>query len=71
MPAPPDPSVRTAHARIAARKRWHGPGADVAEVERDLRVARAAEYVRGLLDLPLDRRARLAAQLLAPGGEGA
>jgi hypothetical protein len=56
---------------LANERRHHGATPEADRLARDLRAARAAEYVRGLLDLPLDRRARLAAQLLAPSGEGA
>jgi hypothetical protein len=73
MPAPPDPSVRSAHARIAARKRWHGPTADVSEVERDLRVARAAKYLDNLLGADptptLRQRVDLARRILDPAGD--
>jgi hypothetical protein len=56
---------------LANQLRHYGPGPEADRLARELRVTRAQEYVCGLLDLPLDRRARLAAQLLAPSGEGA
>ncbi len=59
-------------ARLAALRRHHGPGADVAEVTRDLRAARAEDYLRELVTtepaLTIHQRARLAAQLLEPAG---
>jgi hypothetical protein len=69
MPAR-DPTVRAITSKIGAARRHH-PDVDTSDLRLDLRVARAAEYVRGLRDLPLDRRAGLAAQLLTPAGDGA
>ncbi len=65
MPAR-DPGVRVASARLAAEERHH-PQDDHSDLRRALRQARAEEYVRGLLDLPLDWRARQAARLLVAG----
>jgi hypothetical protein len=60
-------------ARLAALRRHHGPGADVTEVLRDLRAAKAEEDLRELVAgqpaLTIEQRARLAARLLEPGGE--
>jgi hypothetical protein len=58
-------------ARIAALRRHHGPGADVSEVARDLRAARAEAYLRDLVadDPPLtaEQRVRLAGVLTEAG----
>jgi hypothetical protein len=64
MPAR-DPRVRKVSSRLAAEERWH-PDADHSNLRRDLRAARAAEYVRDLADLTLEQRAQLAARLLLP-----
>jgi hypothetical protein len=61
-----DPVVRRISARIAITERHH-PGADTSDLRRALRQAKAEQYVRGLLDLPLDWRARQAARLLTAG----
>jgi hypothetical protein len=61
-----DPRVRQLSARIAITERHH-PGTDTSELRRDLRAALAEVYVRGLLDLPLDRRAHLARLMLTAG----
>jgi hypothetical protein len=69
MPAR-DPRVREVSARLAAEERWH-PEADTSDLRRDLRAARAAQYIRDLTDslpaLTVEQRARLA-RLLLPGG---
>jgi len=67
MPAR-DPAVREAAARLAAEERHH-PDDDHSDLRCDLRTARAAEYVRSLRDLPLDRRADLARELLTGAGD--
>jgi|tagenome__1003787_1003787.scaffolds.fasta_scaffold17035786_1 hypothetical protein len=42
--------VRAAHSRLAATRRWRGPDDPATgEAERDLRVARAAEYIEELV----------------------
>jgi hypothetical protein len=61
-----DAAVCEAAARLAAEERHH-PDDDHTDLRRALRQARAEEYVRGLLDLPLDWRARQAAHLLTAG----
>jgi hypothetical protein len=66
------PDTWTHHrARIAARKRHYGPDADVSDLARDLRAARAEDYIRGLVTaeppLSVEQRAHLA-RLLVPGG---
>jgi hypothetical protein len=75
MPASPDPAVRSAHARIAARKRWHGADADLSELERDLRVARAAAEIDKLFGSDpaptLQQSADLARRILAAAGGAA
>jgi hypothetical protein len=59
-------------ARLALTIRHHPDDSEAIEAaRRDLRAARAEEYVRGLRDLPLDRRVRLAARLLEPAGDAA
>lgn len=68
MPAH-DPRVRSISARIAAVERHH-PDADHSELRRDLRAARAEEYVERLVAegeprLTAEQRARLA-RILAP-----
>jgi len=59
-------------ARLAALRRHHGQGADTAEVERDLRAARAEQYVRQLVadepPLTAEQRVRLV-RLLAGAGD--
>jgi hypothetical protein len=59
-------------ARLAALRRHHGPGADVTEVLRDLRAAKAEEDIRELVAgepaLTREQRARLARIILAPAG---
>ena len=65
MPAR-DPAVRAVSARLAAEERHH-PHDDHSDLRRALRQARAEEYVRELVDLPLDRRAHLARLLLTAG----
>lgn len=56
-------------ARIAGMKRQN-PNADTTEAERDLKAARAEEYIRGLVETfpPLtgEQKARLAALLRQP-----
>lgn len=68
MPAR-DPDHRTLASRKRALGRWH-PDADTTELDRELKNARASEYVRRLVDelppLTEVQRARLAALLLAP-----
>jgi aromatic ring hydroxylase len=58
-------------ARLAALRRHHGPGADTAEVERDLRAARAEQYVRQLVadepPLTAEQRVRLVRLLTGAG----
>jgi hypothetical protein len=58
-------------ARLAALRRHHGAGADVAEVLRDLRAAKAEEYLRDLAagDPPLtaEQRVRLVRVLTGAG----
>lgn len=66
MPAR-DAAVRAASARLAAEERHH-PHDDHSDLRLALRQARAEEYVRDLLDLPLDWRARQAARLLTADG---
>jgi hypothetical protein len=61
-----DPAVRAASARLAAEER-HRPHSDHSDLRRALRAARGEEYIRGLLDLPLEWRVRQAARLLAAG----
>jgi hypothetical protein len=72
MSASPDPAA-SAHARIAARKRWHGAEADTASEAAVLARAAALRHLESAVDraalLPLAERARLAGRLL--GGEPA
>jgi hypothetical protein len=64
------PSLR---ARLAATERHH-PDADTAELRRDLRAARAEDYIRRLIEsappLTAAQRDQLAT-LLRPNGEAA
>jgi hypothetical protein len=50
-------------ARIAAKRRHHGPDADVADDIRNMRAARAEDYIRSLVasapPLTPDQTARL------------
>ncbi len=66
MPAR-DPGHRSLANKKRALARWH-PDADTSELDRDLKAARASEYVRRLVSEapPLTelQRARLAALLL-------
>lgn len=67
---PTSPQSWTHHcARIAAIKRHH-PDADTTDAERDLKAARAEEYIRALVETfpPLtgEQKARLAALLRQP-----
>lgn len=59
-------------ARIAAIKRHH-PDADVSAEVRNLRAARATDYVQQLVasapPLSFEQRSRLAAILLSAGGD--
>jgi hypothetical protein len=69
-----DPKVRTISGRLAAVERHH-PDADTSELRRDLRAARAEEYVRALVDgfppLTSEQRTRLALLLRASSRGGA
>jgi hypothetical protein len=65
-----DPAVRSISSRVAAIERHH-PGTDTTALRRDLRVAQATAYLRGLGDLPLEQRAQLARTVLAPSGDAA
>lgn len=72
MPASPDPAARRAHARIAARKRWHGTDADTAAetaiLERAALLRRLDKAVDGAaLLLTFEERARAAGRLLTAG----
>ncbi|MDP9397340.1 MAG: hypothetical protein M3P96_05725 [Actinomycetota bacterium] len=53
-------------ARLAAKKK-HDPNADVEDIRRDLRAARAEDYIRRVVDaappLTLEQRDRLATLL--------
>jgi hypothetical protein len=63
------PESARLRGQVAAIIRHHGAGAGASEVGRDLRAARAEEYLRDLVaDTPLtaDQRVRLAG-LLLPG----
>ena len=62
--APLSSQRRRERARIAAATRWHPDDPGLADLRRALRAARGEEYIRGLLDLPLEWRARQAARLL-------
>jgi uncharacterized membrane protein len=57
-------------ARLAATRRHH-PDADTTDLRRDLRAARAEDYIKKLVDvapqLSPEQRAKLAVLLLAPG----
>jgi hypothetical protein len=57
---------------LAITIRHHGHGPETDRLARDLRAARAAEYIRDLTDslpaLTVEQRARLA-RLLLPGGD--
>jgi len=56
-------------AKAAAKRRHHGPAADVSDDLRAMRAAQAEEYVRQLASaLDLERRRHLAALLLAGDG---
>jgi len=69
MPAR-DPVVRAISCRIAAIERHH-PGADTAQLRRDLQAAQAAAYIRQLGGLTTQQRSRLAVLLLTPDVGGA
>ena len=63
------PESARLRGQLAAVIRHHGPSADASEIARDLRAARAEEYLRELVaDTPLtaDQRVRLVG-LLLPG----
>ncbi len=67
-----DPTSRRLSSRIAATTRHH-PNADTTELRRDLRAARAEDYIRRIVDqappLTPEQRDRLA--LLLRGGSNA
>jgi hypothetical protein len=70
MPAR-DPEVRRLSSQLAAEERHH-PGADHSGRRRALREAQTAARIRRLTaGLPLEERARLAADVLAPQGDSA
>ncbi len=73
MPASPDPAARRAHARIAARKRWHGTDADTASeaatLERAALLRRLGKAIDDATLLPLEERTQFAGRLLAAGDE--
>jgi hypothetical protein len=70
MPAR-DPEVRRLSSLLAAEARHH-PGDDHSERRRALREAQTAARIRHLAaGLPLEVRARLAVEVLAPSGGGA
>jgi hypothetical protein len=61
--------------QVAALERWHPyDKARLAEARRDLRAEQLADHVRRVVDtfppLTREQRSRLAALLLAPGGDG-
>jgi hypothetical protein len=60
---------------LAITIRHHGPGPEADRLARDLRAARAAEYLHALVDarpaLTIEQRAGLAALLLTEAGDAA
>jgi hypothetical protein len=69
----PTTSWQHYRARIAAKRRHHGPTADVSDDLRAMRAAQAAEYLREVRGgLTVAQRSHLAVVLLTPdGGEAA
>lgn len=74
-PAKPNPKVARLRARKAAITRHHGPDADTADLDRELKAASLEDHIRRVVDaappLTEEQRTRLAL-LLAPhrtGGE--
>jgi hypothetical protein len=68
----PTTSWQHYRATVAAKRRHHGPDADVSDDLRAMRAALAEEYLRELIgDLSLEQRAQLARVALAPQGETA
>jgi hypothetical protein len=65
-------AVRSAHARLAALKRYHGTSPEVTDAERQLREAHAVAQVRAMAaGLSPEERARLAVAALTPAGDAA
>ena len=68
----PTTSWQHHRARIAAKRRHHGPTVDVSDDLRAMRAAQAEEYLRELIGSPqppdLEQRCRLA-RLLLPAGD--
>jgi hypothetical protein len=66
------PTWQHHRARIAAKRRHHGPAVDVADDLRAMRTAQAEEYLRDLIGGPqppdLEQRVKLV-RLLLPAGD--